>query len=151
VFRKILIPKARESEEARRFFKYVIEKCTGVALEVGRERMFLSGKNKVKLQIWQFLLAFDPQTVFFCLGEEGFQLFLINLIEALSLNGISEIRYYSELFLMKLLLEQELFCQISRQLLKTLKAGLGATGNVNKNVSYIITSGILIRHILSMS
>lgn len=43
------------------FYQKIIKACLDVGLTiVGKEKMFLSGKNKLKLQIWQFLLAFEP-------------------------------------------------------------------------------------------
>lgn len=39
---------------------------------VVKEKMFLSGRNKLKLQMWQFLLVFPPSSLQGILGREKF-------------------------------------------------------------------------------
>ena len=81
----------------------IVEGCVESAFVVGKERMFLSGKNKVKLQLWQFLLLFDSEVIIDSLGPHKFHNLLLRLIEGLNITMINEVRYYFELFLMRLL------------------------------------------------
>lgn len=55
-------------------------------------------------------------------------------------------RYYFELFLMRLLFNKENLNH--KEVLKALKEGIMASGgNINKSVVYIVTSGIFLQHL----
>lgn len=122
-----------------------IEICMSV---VAKEKMFLSGRNKLKLQLWQFLLVLPPAQLPIILGKEKFDKLILRCIDAISHNLISEIRYYSEMFLMRVLTEHSNFTLISNDMLQALQKGLlSSVGNVNRTISYIVVSGILIKYI----
>jgi hypothetical protein len=72
----------------------LLEKCILAAFEVcmsqvAKEKMFLSGRNKLKLQLWQFLLVFPPHLLPAILGREQFDRLLLRCIEAIGHNLIS--------------------------------------------------------------
>lgn len=97
------ILKAEMSETMKGWVSSLVEGLVDRGLVVGKERMFLSGRNKVKLQIWQFLMAIEPDVIVSSLGAQKTHELLLKLIEGLNLNIINEARYYFELFLMRLL------------------------------------------------
>lgn len=56
------IIKRYQKGPALSFYSKMINFCLDLAMTpVVKEKMFLSGKNKLKLQIWQFLLIFEPE------------------------------------------------------------------------------------------
>lgn len=115
---------------------------------VVKEKMFLSGRNKLKLQMWQFLLIFPPSSMKGILGKERFEALVLRCIDSLGHNLISEVRYYSEMFLMRVLTDRQNVELITNEMLQSLHEGLlKSIGNINRTISYIVSSGILIKHL----
>lgn len=77
---------------------------------------------------------------------------VLKCIENIANSSISEIKYYSELFLMKILIKESMFRCLTPSIILCLQNGLTSSfGNVNRSISYIVTSGILIQHVLEMN
>lgn len=99
--------------------------------------------------MWQFLLVFDPELILDSLGEDKFEKMLIRCIDNISQNSIFEIRYYSELFLMRILLKESIFPLITSNIILAFQKGLSSSfGNISRSVSYLVSSGILLQHLL---
>jgi hypothetical protein len=63
----------------------LLKQCIMAAVEVcmsvvAKEKMFLSGRNKFKLQLWQFLLVFPPEQLPLILGRQQFEALLLHCI-----------------------------------------------------------------------
>lgn len=77
---------------------------------------------------------------------------MLRCIDSLGHNLIAEVRYFSEMFLMRVLTDRQNFELITCEMLEALHEGLlKSIGNINRTISYIVSSGILIRHLSEQS
>ena len=92
------------SSHADRFDKFLLrffDECLKVcAIDHLKEKMFLTGTHKRKLKLWQFMLTLPELLIKAHNDCEGI---VETCIMIMGQNNILEVRYYAEIFLMKML------------------------------------------------
>ena len=65
-------------------------------------------------------------------------------------NNLSEVRYYQEIFIMKMMINDHSELIVTTRILKLLSGQLiESISQVNKNMSFLVISGILLSHLLN--
>ena len=120
-----------------------------------REKMFMTGDHKTKLKHWQCILANHPEWIYESCKTKlnhlkfTYEELILSVIEIVAdNNNLLEVKYYIELFLMKLIINKHSERIITPQILNVLSEKLlEMSSQVNKNVSFIVISGTTINYL----
>ena len=104
--------------------------------------MFLTGTHKHKLKLYQLLLCLVD---FIIIHYENLDNMVLQCIEAISHNNLLEVRYYAELFLMKLLGSGKVDLSKVVELLGVKLGEVVSQGSLGKNISYMVIGGLVLK------
>lgn len=122
--------------------------------KVNIDKMFMTGEHKNRLKLWQCLISFHPDWIYQRSKKTSINLkfsmedIICDCIEVIDENNnLAEVKYYIELFLMKMLINGHSEQIISERILNLLSDKLlGLISQLNKNVSFIVIGGLIMNH-----